>query len=263
MNQEEIHSSISRLCGKSIWARKFIFGFQDMLSVRAWHVKRELKKWLRSAPPRAHVLDVGTGYGHFAYWLSCAQQDISILAIDKKTDYICSGNAFVRELNRYNLLFKTQDISELQDENAFDLVLCIDVLEMIKKDNEALARLFKTLKSNGKILITVNRCLDHDMAKEKPGQVRRGYTMKTIKSKLKESGFHRVKAHYTGGPLGRASHQMAVNFPITALEVSRVFIILLPVYYLLVLPVSALFNWLDSKTAHGSGQGIIVQARRP
>jgi ubiquinone/menaquinone biosynthesis C-methylase UbiE len=263
MNQEEIETSVSLICGKSIWARKFIFRFQEVLSVRAWHVKRELKKWLRTAPPQAHILDVGTGFGHFAYWLSCAKPEMSILAIDKLSDRICSGNSFVRELDRYNLLFKTQDVNELQVKEAFDLVLCIDVLEMIEKDEDAIRCMFNSLRPNGKILLTVNRCLEKDMAKSRQGQKRRGYTKAHIKEVLKEAGFNRVKFHYSGGPLGRTSQEIAVNIPLKALEVSRIFILFLPVYYLFVLPISAVLNWLDSKTAHGTGQGIILQAQRP
>lgn len=233
----------------------------DWLTVKSWHVRRELRKWMRTAPQNAHILDAGTGFGHNAYWLSCQRERFSVLAIDDRKERVCSGNSFVRDSNRNNLLFRTMKLTELDEPEAFDLILCTETLECIENDSHALDNMHLSLRDGGLMITTVNRKYGEDVPEE--SEVKRcGYRMAELKEKFKASGFHHVKAHYTGGKAGRLAQQLGVTIPIKLLRLTRLFVLLLPFYFILAIPASVVLNWLDSHTAHGSGQGILVLARK-
>jgi len=51
-----------------------------------------------------------------------------------------------------------------------------------------------------------------------------------------------------------------MKIPIRILSLSRLFFILLPFYYLLAFPFCLLCNYLDVRTAHATGTGLIVKA---
>jgi hypothetical protein len=51
-----------------------------------------------------------------------------------------------------------------------------------------------------------------------------------------------------------------MKYPLLMLNVSRLFFLILPIYYLIVMPVALILNFIDSRTAHRSGTGLIVLA---
>lgn len=261
MHREEIKQSLATVCGHSPLLRKGLFKVMDWLTVKSWHVRRELRKWMRTAPANAHILDAGTGFGHNAYWLSCQQERFSVLAIDDRKERVCSGNSFVRDSQRSNLLFRTMKITELDEPEAFDLIVCTETLECIDDDEHALSNLHESLRTGGLMITTVNRKYRSENFEE--CEVKRcGYRMNDLKEKFRASGFHHVKAHYTSGKSGRLAQQVGVTIPLKMLRLTRLFVLLLPFYFALAIPTSVILNWLDSHTAHGSGQGILVLARK-
>ncbi len=261
MHTEEIRTSVSQICGRSPILRRGLFHIMDWLTVKSWHVRRELRKWMRNAPDKAHILDAGTGFGHNAYWLSCQRDKYSVLAIDQKQSHVCSGNAFVRDTKRKNLLFRTMSIEELEADEAFDLILCTETLEKVENDESAVEHMHGALKDGGLMITTVNRKFK---AKCEKGDdfSRPGYQIEEIKKMLKESGFHHVKAHFTGGKAGQWAQRLGVTLPLRLLRMSRLFLLILPFYFILAIPTAIILNWLDSHTAHLSGEGIILLARK-
>lgn len=233
----------------------------DWLTFKSWHVRREIRKWMRSAPEKAHILDAGTGFGHNAYWLSCQRDRFSVLAIDKEQSRVCSGNAFVRDSKRKNLLFRTMSISSFEESNAFDLILCTGELEKIEDDHGAISNLHQALRDGGLMITTVHRSYESGGSMPE-GSVRNGYSMDELKALFRDSGFHHVKAHYTGGKAGKWSQMLGVGIPIKLLSITRVFLLVLPFYFIFTIPASILLNWLDSHTAHLSGEGILLLARK-
>jgi hypothetical protein len=51
-----------------------------------------------------------------------------------------------------------------------------------------------------------------------------------------------------------------MKYPIQLLGVSKIFYLLLPLYYLLVFPFCALLNWVDVNRINESGTGLLVKA---
>lgn len=230
----------------------------DWLTGQSWHVRRELRNWLKSAPHNAHVLDAGTGYGHQAYWLSQRHHNLSVLAIDSSTEHVARGNAYARERGRENLFFKTALLDEYVASEAFDLILCTDAIASVANERHVLGNLRDALRENGLMVATVAR-RKSDIPAARPAY---GYEMAELKQLLKECGFRKVKAHYTGGRAGQVARALGVTTPLALLRFSRLFAAIMPFYYLLTIPVVVTLNWLDSRTAQRSGKGILVLARK-
>jgi hypothetical protein len=90
--------------------------------------------------------------------------------------------------------------------------------------------------------------------------VRDGYNIEDIKNKLRIAGFKEINAQYQYGKAGSLSWLLSMKIPIKLLGVSKLFFILLPFYYLVAFPVSALLNWIDIAKEHKTGTGLIVTA---
>jgi hypothetical protein len=54
-----------------------------------------------------------------------------------------------------------------------------------------------------------------------------------------------------------------MKYPIQMLGVSKIFFVLLPFYYLIAYPVSALLNYFDVHGEHETGTGLMVKAEKP
>ncbi|NQX90614.1 MAG: class I SAM-dependent methyltransferase [Flavobacteriales bacterium] len=263
MKQEELKSTIQTACKRSVLLQKALYKILDTVTVRTWHVKRELRKWLKSAPKRAHVLDAGSGVGQFSYWLSCARPEFSILAMDNSKEHVCNGNKFVRETKRTNLHFRSSCVAQLKEEEAFDLILCTQVLEYVDQDQATLDNFHHSLRKNGHVIITTkNKYSNSENPNPETGVARFGYKMKDLKEMVKNAGFKNVKAHYSGGKWGQLAEKIGFLWPIKMLRFTNLSLILLPVYFLIALPTSVLLNWLDSHSAHKNGEGIVLLAKK-
>lgn len=262
MHRKQLKSTVTEVCKRSAFLQKLLFKIMDAVTVRTWHVKRELRNWLKTAPKNAHILDAGAGVGQFSYWLSCTQPSLSVLAVDASHEQVCAGNRLVRELQRTNLHFQSGNISDLQKQDAFELVMCIQVLEYVKNDETTIHEFFKALREGGKVLLTTKTRYADELCKadQELGIERCGYVMKELKAMFKKAGFKKVKAHYTGGKFGKLAEQIGFVIPVKMLGLSKWFFIILPFYFAIALPLSVIFNWIDSHTAHDSGEGIVLTA---
>jgi hypothetical protein len=90
--------------------------------------------------------------------------------------------------------------------------------------------------------------------------VRDGYSIADITAKLSKAGFSKIKASYTYGKPGSISWKLSMKYPVTMLNKSYIFFILLPFYYLITFPVSVILNFIDLYSTHSSGTGLLVIA---
>ena len=101
---------------------------------------------------------------------------------------------------------------------------------------------------------------DHDHESFIDEHVRDGYNILEIEDKLVKAGFSRVRAKYSYGTPGKISWKLSMKYPISMLNRSRLFFIVLPLYFLLTYPVAFLLNYLDVVGHHRTGTGLIVNA---
>ena len=266
MQYDPIKRTLGEFFNRAPWMRKLFYKLLDLLLLRTWHVHRELRKWRKTAPENAHILDAGAGFGQYTYYMSGWSKKYCILAVDVKEEQVCDCNRFFREIGRENVLFKIEDLTRYKKPEAFDLVLCVDVMEHVEEDVRIMTNYYESLKEGGQLIIStpsdeggsdVHGDEEESFIEE---HVRDGYSPADIKEKLKLAGFKRVKVHYQYGTPGKISWRLSMKYPMKMLSISKLFFILLPFYYLVTFPISAILNYIDSHSAHHTGTGLIVLA---
>lgn len=266
MHYDPIKKSLGKVFNRSPFSRIVFYKLLDVLLLRTWHIHRELRKWKRSAPGKAHILDAGSGFGQYSYYMSRFSDRNCLLGVDVKSDQVAECNEFFRALGKENVLFKVADLTKFVKQDSFDLVLCVDVMEHIEDDVQVLKNFNASLKNGGMLLISTPSDQGgsdvHDEGDESfiEEHVRNGYGKQEMKDKLKTAGFQKVKIHYSYGTPGQISWRMSMSIPMRLLNMSQAFFILLPFYYLLVMPFALVLNFIDSRTAHSTGTGLIVLA---
>jgi hypothetical protein len=65
---------------------------------------------------------------------------------------------------------------------------------------------------------------------------------------------------YTYGTAGGLAWRLLVKMPMLLLNFSRWFLLLLPIYYLPVLPIGVILNFVDIATPNRTGTGLLVVA---
>jgi SAM-dependent methyltransferase len=266
MQYDPIKRTLGKFFNQSPASRKIFYVLLDLLLLRAWHIQRELRRWKRTAPDKAHILDAGSGFGQYSYYMSKFSDRYCILGVDVKDDQVGECNAFFQAIGKQHVMFKVADLTKLRKENCFDLILCVDVMEHIEEDVLVLTNYRESLKPGGMLLIStpsdqggsdVHGEGDTSFIEE---HVRDGYGMQEIKEKCRIAGFSKVKAHYSYGIPGQISWRISMKYPLLMLNASKAFFLILPFYYALVMPVAMILNFIDSRTAHRSGTGLIVLA---
>ncbi len=155
----------------------------ESMSQAAWYNQWTVKKFL----PYIHgdILEVGCGIGNFTNYLVKLGR---VYAIDIKRSYIRETKRLVKDkaevgfgdIEKGKYFFKKKE---------FECIICINVLEHIKKDSGALANLHKLLKSKGFLILLVPA---HDFLfgkiDEAIGHFRR-YDKQKLKEELGGTGF--------------------------------------------------------------------------
>jgi SAM-dependent methyltransferase len=266
MHYDPIKKSLGEVFNKHPFLRILFYKMLDLLLLRTWHIKREINKWDQKRTEKTHILDAGSGFGQYTYYLASKNKNWNILAVDVKDEQISDCNNFFLKINLTNAVFKIADLTKFVKENCFELILSVDVMEHILEDELVFQNFHKSLKEGGMLLIsTPSDQGGSDVHDSEDGSfidehVRDGYNAKDIEDKLKRAGFSRVNVLYSYGTPGKISWRLSMKYPMLALNTSKLFFILLPFYYLLFFPICLVLNYLDTVTPHRSGTGLIVKA---
>lgn len=270
MQYDPIKRQLGKVFNSTPALRKLFYRLLDLLLLRTWHIKKELKKWA-AENPEATVLDAGSGFGQYVYYMGRKHPSWKIKAVDVKAEQIDDCNNFFQKIGFDNVHFEVGDLTKLNFEQQFDLVICVDVMEHIEEDELALKNYFKALKPGGMLLISTPSDQGgsdvHSHEHEEAGvqgfideHVRDGYGITDLSDKFDRAGFQRNQIRYQYGKPGKLSWRLSMKYPILMLNTSRLFFILLPFYYLLVFPISLILNKIDVSKNHKSGTGLIAKA---
>lgn len=266
MHYDPIKKVLGNAFGRSAWSRILFYKMLDLLLLRTWHIHRELRKWRKNAPFKAHILDAGSGFGQYSYFMSKMSDSFCILGLDVKTDQVAECNTFFHQIGKDNAMFKVADLTKLDKKECFDLVLCVDVMEHIEEDVLVMTNYQRSLREGGLLIISTpsdqggSDVHDEGQTSFIEEHVRDGYGKQEIKDKLKSAGFQKVKVHYSYGIPGQISWRFSMKYPMKMLNMSKLFFLILPFYYIIVMPVAIVLNFVDSRTAHSSGTGLVVLA---
>jgi len=102
----------------------------------------------------------------------------------------------------------------------------------------------------------------NEAAKFTEEHIRPGYNKKELEDKVQLCGFKILKSIYSYGFWGSLSWRLLIRLPLGIFSKSKLLLIVLPFYYLLILPLAELMMQFDLYTHHSSGTGIILVAQK-
>lgn len=151
--------------------------------VRNFLVMSLVKKYSGKVGIRS-VCEIGCGTGSLSCRLGSLGLGVYALDLDK------NAIRLARKFNKnINVRYSSKDVLRIERSEKYDLVVCIEVLEHIKEDRKALAKINRLLKPGGLLLMTVpihekyRREFDN-----RSGHIRR-YNPAELLKKIKEAGF--------------------------------------------------------------------------
>lgn len=267
MHYDPIKRSLGNVFNKSPFLRGLFYNLLDLLLLRSWHVHKELKVWAKNKTGEINIFDAGAGFGQYSFWLSKFSPKWKILAVDVKEEQVGDCNNFFKRIGKAEQVkFEVGDLTKYQKPNAFDLAISVDVMEHILEDVEVFKNIHASLKPGGMLLIStpsdqggsdVHGDEESSFIEE---HVRDGYNIGEIQEKLKTAGFARTEARYSYGSPGKIAWRLSMKYPILMLGASKLFFIILPVYYLITYPFAFVLNYFDTYGNHMTGTGLIVKA---
>ncbi len=269
MQYDPIKQSLGRVFNSTPFLRRLFYRLLDLLLLRSWHIRRELKKLNREGFSPEQIADAGSGFGQYVYYLSKRYPEARITGLDIKQDQVDDCNQFFAAIKKnQKVTFKYADLTKLEEKEAWDLVLSVDVMEHIEDDRTVFRHLYEGLRPGGILLIStpsdqggsdVHHEHDESFIDE---HVRDGYGVGEIEEKLKEAGFSDILIKYSYGAPGKISWKLSMKYPILLANISKLFLLVLPFYYLLVYPFCYLLNMADVRGTHSTGTGLIVKCKK-
>jgi SAM-dependent methyltransferase len=269
MQYEPIKKFLGAFISGSPFIRKLFYRILDLILLRAWHVRKTLRKINRELSGPANILDAGSGLGQYSWLMSRMNKDWRISGVDIDNEQIEGCKTFFRKTGHgERISFRTADLTAFKEPDAYDMILSIDVMEHIVEDERVFLSFYESLKRNGILIISTPSDRGGSDMHDDEGEsfiaehVRNGYSITEITDKLTRAGFSDIEAYYTYGKPGNISWHLTMKYPVKMLNISYIFFIILPFYYLVSLPVSIILNIFDLALRHKTGTGLLVTARK-
>lgn len=241
----------------------------DLMFLRSWYVRRELRNLRKLfSNKNIAILDAGTGYAQYSYFMSKNLQPNSIKAIDVKDKWINDAQEFFKSINSNNISFGVEDLTQINYKEQFDLIICVDVMEHIEADVIVFKNFYNALKKDGYLLINSPSIFGGSDVHDEEGEsfisehARDGYSKEDLKEKLEPLGFSIFSSKYTYGFWGDKAWRLGIKYPLLMLNVSKLFFIILPFYYLITFPFTLFMMFMDYSTENNVGSGINLIAKK-
>ncbi len=267
MKYDPIKNSLTSVVGANVILRKLLYSVLGLLFLREWYVKRQLRT-LFKAREIHDILDAGCGLGQYTYYCARRFPGVSILAVDVKEDQIRDCTEFFMRTGMTGVRFRREDLLTDVHREEFDLILSVDVMEHIEDDARVFRNFAAGLKPNGLLLVNTPSNLGGsdvhapDEASFIEEHARIGYGADEIRSKMESAGLDVEHVSFTYGTWGSRAWRIGIKIPLLLVNASRLFFLLLPFYYVLVLPITLLFMYLDYTGTNERGTGLLVVARK-
>jgi len=252
----QVHTS-ERLRNRPELAKLFnkIFGYTNVGNYARFTVFRKLLDHV-SLTDQSKVLDLGTGYGEYAFSLAEALPKGQIHALDIDDERIDTVNKAKAQMNLNNVHTHCKPIDGLREKD-FDLIFSIDVFEHIAPAKMPFKSAFEKLKPGGHFLVKIPNVTQktifperlfeehHDWLEEEHiGQI---YDLNSLQSRFRREGFLITYAAYSDGGLSRFAWELAYLGKKTGL-----------VGQLISLPIAKLFIHID-RLIHSNHWGNAIQ----
>ncbi len=269
MYYDPVKNVFASIIKKITSLRILFYKILDLMFLRSWYVRRELKKLRKQfGEKEISIYDAGSGYGQYSYFISKNLQPCKIYSVDVKEEWINDCKEFFESRKINNVSFGVEDLTQITHQNKFDLIVCVDVMEHIEDDIKVFQNFYSAVKDGGFVLINSPSIFGgsdvHDEGEESfiGEHARDGYSKEDLESKLHPIGFKTYQSKYTYGFWGDKAWRLGIKYPMLMLNISKLFFIVLPFYYLLTLPVTLIMMFLDYSSENKLGSGINFIARK-
>lgn len=269
MKYDPVKGKIGLAVNRRIWLRKIFYLMLDLLLLRTWHVKRAIRRFGARTKNNINVLDAGSGFGQYSWRMWKMNHSWKITGVDLKQEQIDDCNHFFSHTAAAgDVRFEYADLTKWWSDDNFDLILSVDVMEHIEDDRAVFSNFYRSLKAGGWLIIStpsdkggsdVHHEHDDSFIDE---HVRDGYNREEIAGKLSDAGFMDIETRYTYGRPGKISWKLSMKIPVLLLNRSWLFGLVLPFWYLLVMPFALILNCLDASGTHSEGTGLLVIAKK-
>ncbi|MGH2568467.1 MAG: class I SAM-dependent methyltransferase [Bacteroidota bacterium] len=269
MRYDPVKKFFGDVVGSRLWLRRLFYALLGLLFLREWHVKRELRNLLGSSSRPMEVYDAGTGFGQYSYYMAKRFPRSRIYAVDVNEEQVVECRRFFETVGFRHCSFAVEDLLAIQHAGRFDLVLSVDVMEHIEEDRRVFQNLFRALKPGGVLLVNTPSNLGGSDVHAEGEQsfieehARPGYGVEEIRTKLESAGFMVERIAFTYGPFGSLAWRLGIKYPMRMLSATKLFFFLLPLYYLVTLPIVLPLMYLDYSSENNTGTGLLVIARKP
>jgi SAM-dependent methyltransferase len=269
MYYDPIKNIFANTIRKFPFLRILFYKILDLMFLRSWYVRRELKE-LRNkfGNSKIEIYDAGSGYGQYTYFMAKNLQPCSIYSVDVKEDWINDSRDFFNQKEIRNVSFAVEDLISINHQSKFDLIVCVDVMEHIQEDVIVFRNFYNALKKDGYLLINSPSIYGgsdvHDEEAESfiSEHAREGYSKEDLEAKLHPIGFSTYKSRYTYGFWGDKAWRLGIKYPMLLLNITKLFLLILPLYYLLTFPFTLIMMYLDFTTESKTGSGINFIAKK-
>jgi SAM-dependent methyltransferase len=207
------------------------------------------------------ILDAGCGTGVFSFELAKLHPEAQVVGIELEPVLVARANEIVRRAQLANCSFREGDVTKLDFEAEFDLVVSVDNFEHVEDDVEAMRTLLHALRPGGRLVVHVpgyerrwilfGRRVNFDV----PGHVRPGYKAEDLVDKLQGAGFQVMTHQYTYGALETFTNN--ISYLITGADQRR------KLQYAAVFPLLLAVSYLGKSSRPRWGAGVLAVAQRP
>jgi len=134
--------------------RILFYKILNLIFLRSWFVRRELKNIRKHfGELNINIYDAGSGFGQYTYFMSKKLVPCNIFSVDVKEDWIKDCRNFFQQREINNVSFAIEDLTSINHQNKFDLIVCVDVMEHIAEDQKVFRNFYSSLKEGGYLLI--------------------------------------------------------------------------------------------------------------
>lgn len=207
------------------------------------------------------ILDAGCGSGVFSFELAKRHPEAQVTGVELEPDLVARANEIAKRAGLANCKFEEGDVTKLDFEDAFDLVVSVDNFEHVEDDIAAMRTLLRALHPGGRLVahvpgyerrwILFGRRVNFDV----PGHVRPGYRADQLVGKLREAGFEVTAHQYTYGTVETFTNN--ISYLITGADQRR------KLQYAAVFPLLLAVSYLGQFSRPRWGAGVLAVARRP
>jgi SAM-dependent methyltransferase len=207
------------------------------------------------------ILDAGCGSGVFSFELAKLHPEAQVVGVELEPVLVARANEIARRAQLANCSFREGDVTKLDFEDEFDLVVSVDNLEHVEDDVEAMRTLLHALRPGGRLVVHVpgyerrwilfGRRVNFDV----PGHVRPGYKAEQLVDKLQGAGFQVMTHQYTYGALETLTNN--ISYLITGADQRR------KLQYAVVFPLLLAVSYFGKSSQPRWGAGVLAVAQRP